>query len=188
LRVQTRIVHEEKENRVPRALISTETREKIFSHSAFKGARLRFEEVGARHMERLRYLSEKKTPCVVAMRATMGSPLVQFLDQMISLPILVYALDKSIFVVAWMGSRVEAARWRETFAEKQVVRARLLEIVKDAEASRVADMLSTYWRDAFYPDEVAWRQLREGMPDDVDDDMAYPTVVTDTKVAWKPTS
>jgi len=190
MRVRAVIRNEVKEEKAPRIVISVKTREQIFADPLFRKGASKFEEVTAKHVDRLRYLSEKKVPCVVAMRATMGSPLLEFFDSMISLPVLVWGLDKTLYVVSWMGKPQDAAVWHKTRVDREAVLARLLLFVKDRreEARKVAENLASYWVDAFYPDELSWRQLREGTPDDIEDDHVYPPEVSDTKRAPKPKS
>jgi len=171
-----------------KSCLNADVRAMILSHRLFAhGKSTGIEEVTNSHMVRLKTLLQAGRPRIVLMRAVLGSPLMQLLDHAVMMPVLIRDSKGHLCVVVWVGSATQAESWRkQTPVYAAQVRERLLLFLQDAEAADTATTLSAYWDDAFHPDEVAWRQLRQGIPDDVDDDIAYPpeTEVKATPVAY----
>jgi len=123
-------------------------------------------------MRRLKVIGD--FPALVILRAKLTSPLLQALDQATSLPVLCSGAGGALCVAMKVGTASQATSFKKVAQiDVESLRKRLTTFLKSEEAERMADQIANYWRDAYSPNDVIWKGIEEGIPDDIEDEIVY---------------
>src|SRR5579862_567438 len=121
-------------------------------------------------------------PSLLIMRLKLGGPLVQFLDQAVSIPVLLPDRDNKLCIAGWVGKPQTHLQFRARIksTKRKDMKDIMTDIVNTPDSRIAADKIIEYWFDLGSTREMEWRTtLDEEELDELAE--AYPPELTQAK-------